>query len=132
MSTTEVPPPKKKRGRKPKNTSQPQAKQNLSLNDHINDNMIIKLQKKNLDIESKELLPGYIKDNTCAIEPVQLKKCWNCNYHIKNSEKSIPLKYENNIFYIYGSFCCSSCSLRFILDNFQNKELWSKYELFNL
>jgi len=120
---------KKKRGRKPKIEKKIN---DINTNNFDSKPIIIKL-KKNIDENNKknELLPGYVKENIDNIDKYEQIKCWNCTSEI-NSSMSIPLKYDNNIFYTYGSFCCLSCSLRYILDNFKNKDLWEKYELFNL
>ena len=124
---------KKKRGRKPKkNIKNIKEINNINSNSFDNKTIIIKLKKnKNKDEFKNELLPGYIKEDS-NIDHYDKLKCWNCTSELNNSIKSIPLKYNNNIFYTYGSFCCSSCSLRYIIDNFKNKDLWNKYELFNL
>lgn len=121
--------PKKKRGRKPKsiiNTNK--------LNDNKekkNDNMIIKLKvDKN---NNNDILPGYSEDynNVDEFSHNKTFNCWNCCHKILKMY-SIPLKYNNNKFYVYGDFCCLGCSLRYITDTFKNRELWEKYELFNL
>ena len=124
----------KKRGRKPKNLAKSKIANDKIFTEPVKNNtMIIKLNK-NKDIKNKdnEILPGYIKEEICEINGLNIeKKCWNCSSTIIN-EKSMPLKYQNNIFYTYGSFCCEPCSLRFIIDTYENKDLWSYYELFNL
>ncbi len=120
---------KKKRGRKPKKIIK--ESNNINIDNLDNKTIIIKLKKNTTTDETKDELPGYIKEDV-NVDKHEVLKCWNCTTELSNSIKSIPLKYHNNIFYTYGSFCCLSCSLRFILDNFKNKELWEKYELFNL
>lgn len=122
----------KKRGRKPKNSIK-EVSTNTDLEKKIDDNMIIRIKSTNNDIDvNKNILPGYNyntndnfinDDDTC-------NKCWNCFHDINTSKKSIPLSYENGIFYIYGYFCTNGCCLRYISENFKNNELWCKYEIF--
>ena len=77
-----------------------------------------------------EIYPGYSKEEY----PYEEKNtnCWNCTYSFDSRDlKHIPLKYISGTFYITGYFCSNGCCLRYIYDNYQNKELWDKYELFN-
>jgi hypothetical protein len=125
-----MPEPKKKRGRKPKNLIQ--SAPNKPLKMKIDNNLIIRVKINNdKNTNTNELLPGYVKDTEYPYQSKKEYKCWNCFHSIDQEMKSIPLKYDNNIFFIYGHFCTLGCSLRYILENFNNNELWSKYELFN-
>jgi hypothetical protein len=121
---------KKKRGRKPKNIIQSTEKKNIIPN-KINDNLIIKVKISNKRTNNNEIINGYIEDSNFSEYDHNNSNCWNCCHLIQNRIHGIPIKYDNNIFYIYGNFCCNSCSLRYILDNFSNKELWNKYKLFS-
>lgn len=121
--------PKKKRGRKPKNLIQPENKKITKTK--INDHLIIKIKVNNTDTSINEIIPGYIKDDNYSEFNHHKQNCWNCCHLINERVYGIPIKYDNNIFYIYGNFCSNSCCLRYILDNFKNKELWNKYELFS-
>ena len=59
--------------------------------------------------------------------------CWNCSYGLVNLNIiSIPLKYSDNVFHTYGNFCSYECGARFLIDNYENKDLWDKYSLLNL
>ena len=44
----------------------------------------------------------------------------------------MPLKYSDGIFYIYGNFCSYECCGRYILDNYNDKNMWDIYSLLNL
>ncbi len=121
----------KKRGRKPKNSIK-EISTNTDLEKKIDNNMIIRIKLDNNNTDMNEnILPGYnysttdnyVNEDTC-------NKCWNCFHDINSNKKSIPLDYENGIFYIYGYFCTNGCCLRYISENFKNTELWSKYEIF--
>jgi len=59
-------------------------------------------------------------------------KCWHCSYKIDSINISIPKKYINGIFYIYGSFCSYQCGARYILDTYKDKNMWEIYSLLNL
>ena len=93
---------------------------------------IICIKKKNNDSEI-ELFPGYVKlEEECVDYGENEKVCWNCTYPFDSRDlKYIPLKYSKGIFYVSGSFCSNGCCLRYLYDNYTNKELWDKYELFN-
>jgi hypothetical protein len=120
----------KKRGRKPKNSIK-EVSTSTNLGKIIDDNMIIRIKINNKTNINETILPGYnciapdnfITDDTCS-------KCWNCFHDINSNKKSIPLYYENGVFYIYGYFCTNGCCLRYISETFKNNELWSKYEIF--
>jgi len=117
---------KKKRGRKPKN----KISKTKEINNIDKDNLIVHIKLKTEDKDETEILPGYVEEKY-EIERVHDIHCWNCYQELKKSYKSLPIKYINNIFYIMGNFCDLSCTLRYLLDNFNGRELWSKYELFN-
>jgi len=120
---------KKKRGRKPKSIiNSNKTTEGLDKNS-INDNMIIKLKIE--DLENNNILPGYSGENINEYKDNKCYNCWNCCHEIKKMH-SIPLKCVDDKFYIYGDFCSLSCSFRYIVDNYKNRELWEKYELFNL
>jgi len=118
----------RKKGRKPKNII---SKNKLGTNnDKIIQNMIIKVKLGDKG-EMLKLLPGYDIDNYDKYDNSKQYNCWNCCHSI-NHIYSIPLKCEDNKFYIYGDFCTLGCTLRYIIDNYKNAELWEKYELFFL
>ena len=121
--------PKKKRGRKPKNIIN-NTKIDMKKENKINKNLIVNLKVSD-DDGSFNVLPGYSENSLNEYIQDKSYNCWNCCHPINNLF-SIPLKYENNKFYIYGDFCCLGCTMRYIIDNYKNKELWNKYELFNL
>ena len=121
ISETPVP---KKRGRKPK--------ENIIKNDNpvfvntdSSNNLVVRL-KKNINI--KDNIESYDKDelyekvdNKCPCE-----LCWNCCNKL-DVVNGIPLKYTNNVFYIYGYFCSLECGARYCFDNFHNH-----YEIYTL
>lgn len=121
--------PKKKRGRKPKNIIN-NSTIDVKKENKINQNLIVNLKVSD-DDDSFNILPGYSDNILNEYNEKKQYNCWNCCHPINNLF-SIPLKYENNKFYIYGDFCSLGCTMRYIIDNYKNKELWNKYEIFNL
>tara|TARA_B100000963_G_scaffold348940_1_gene357258 strand:- start:362 stop:1018 length:657 start_codon:yes stop_codon:yes gene_type:complete len=120
---------KKKRGRKPKNKIvTPKEIQDINKD---KDNKIICIKVKKDNLSQDNILPGYVKENYELDEQIKDIHCWNCCSKLDRSYKSLPIKYINGQFYIYGHFCDISCSLRYLYDHFHGKELWSKYELFH-
>ena len=94
------------------------------------DNIVINIKHaEHADME--QLLPGYVQEpyvndyNSCEL-------CWNCCYPFTNQSMSMPLKYLDGVFYIYGHFCSYNCGARYIFDNFNDKNKWNLYSLLNL
>tara|TARA_Y100000389_G_scaffold108836_1_gene105927 strand:- start:163 stop:927 length:765 start_codon:yes stop_codon:yes gene_type:complete len=108
----------KKRGRKPKENII--KNDNPVFNNDIHNNLIIRVKKdinKVSDInsyDSSDTFTDVNYDSNCC------KVCWNCCHKCNNDVHGVPLKYINNIFYIYGYFCSLECSSRYIFDNFDN------------
>ena len=120
---------KKKRGRKPKNLIQSVSNKPLKMK--IDNNLIIRIKLNNSPDSSDEILPGYTPEMEFSYKTENNHTCWNCFHSIEKEMKSIPLKYEDNVFYIYGYFCTLGCCLRYIIENFHGNELWTKNELFH-
>jgi hypothetical protein len=78
-----------------------------------------------------DVLPGYEYENAESNIKQSSSKCWNC-CHSFNVSHSIPIKYTDNIFYIYGTFCSDECGCKFIFDNFDDRKVWEYYSLLNL
>lgn len=54
--------------------------------------------------------------------------CWWCCHQFNNPPCSVPDKFVNGIFFVYGCFCSPNCSVAYILnDNKYN--IWEKYSL---
>lgn len=94
------------------------------------DNIVINI--KHVDnSQVGQLLPGYIQEpckNICK----KCQLCWNCCHKLPNQPISIPLKYSERVFYIYGFFCNYECGARYIFDTFNDKNKWNIYSLLNL
>lgn len=58
-------------------------------------------------------------------------KCWWCCHNFENTPCGIPIKYENDTFYVYGCFCSFNCALSY---NFQsnNDKKWERSGLIKL
>lgn len=83
---------------------------------------------KNTNNNQNEILPGFVELES-EYESKSLS-CWNCCHECKEI-KYIPLKYKDNIFHVHGIFCSDECSLRYLYDNYNSRELWEKNQLFN-
>lgn len=95
-------------------------------------NLVVNL--KNNNCIADKLLPGYDISDITNKECCDIKSniyCWNCCHQYNSIDCNIPLKHHNNIFYIYGHFCSNECSLRYILDNFNDKYKWELISLLN-
>ena len=125
---TEIKP--KKRGRKPKKKiiveDEPKSK--------ITESMIIKLNHR---YEDDDIIKPYDNDNNVNESMDDNDKlvgevCWNCCHKFNNIIYGLPLKYINNIFYVYGDFCSLECCARYSIDTFnKSHEIISLINLFN-
>jgi len=125
-------PPPKKRGRKPKENIIKNDNPVFTSNTNTN-NLIIRLKKVNVkhdnidSFDNKEIFEEINEtneDNVCSL-------CWNCCHSFENNTFGIPIKYTNNIFYIYGYFCSLECASRYTFDNFNNNlEIYSLINLY--
>ena len=122
----------KKRGRKPKKKiiEVKEEKQNIP------ENFVIKLNHK---IENNDLIKPFDSDNNIfeysnSVDNTRKvgELCWNCCHPFNNIIYGIPLKYIENIFYIYGDFCSLECCGRYVMDNFlKTHEIISLIKLYN-
>jgi len=141
---------KKKRGRKPK--SNIILNENPVFDNNNQDNLIACIKHpKNIDINEQKLsnidslnetndifflteniTEDINKDINKNINKDNDKKnCWNCCHNIDTDIISYPVKYINKIFYTNGNFCSYECAGRYIFDNFNDIEIWEKYNLLN-
>ena len=120
-------PVKKKRGRKPK--------ENIIINnnpifaddkDNI-ENLIIKLNKNknksnNILCSINDYDYDYDSINNNNYKEINISEiCWNCCHKFNGIVTGLPLKYNNNIFYIIGDFCSLECCSRYAFEKYNNK-----------
>ena len=123
----------KKRGRKPKKKY---VENDNPIFDNNEGQIIIKLKIKNtddLDIMSNlddvsNLDNLYNIDNIDNIDNTDNidKLCMNCSTPL-NSFTSLPVKYLNEIFYLYGTFCDYGCCEKYTLTHYK----YNKYEIYS-
>ena len=58
-------------------------------------------------------------------------KCWWCCHNFENTPCGIPIKLENNTFYVYGCFCSFNCALTYNFNTNDDKK-WERAGLINL
>ena len=117
----------KKRGRKPKKKEPVKQEGDMD----IQENLIIKL---NHSKEKKDPILAYQENDTsqkCENNGSEL--CWNCSHPFNKSIIGVPLKYDNDIFYIYGDFCSLECGARYAYEYLSDKfrEIYSLINLYN-
>lgn len=93
---------------------------------HIKKDALCNNISVNNSLEEHEETNYYKVDITYKVD-----KCWNCVQEIKNLI-GYPLSYDNNVFHCYGDFCSYGCCSRYIIDNYNNQELWNKLHLLNV
>ena len=130
-----TPPPKKKRGRKPKNNIT--INENPVFNNTLDTSLVIKLDNL-VEEENKEddinNLVGDIEKNDEEIETKKTSEvCWNCCHGFHKNIIGLPIKVSNNLFYTIGDFCSLECACRYALDNYENNyhEILSLVNLYN-
>ena len=126
---------KKKRGRKPNITKNKDNMKNLE----IEECFVIKItndDKQNLNNEISFNINNFDIDEIKNEEKVKKKniscKCWNCCHDFIDVKYGLPIKYINNIFYIYGDFCSFECSLRYGYEYLDNKNIYNLFTNVNL
>jgi len=59
--------------------------------------------------------------------------CFWCCYPFSNIPWGIPLKYDNDIFNLYGIFCSPNCATSYLFKVYEDKNyVWESYALLNL
>lgn len=58
-------------------------------------------------------------------------RCWWCTHTFTTTPCSIPFKYEDETFKVYGCFCSFNCALAYIINNIEDRK-WEKTELLHL
>ena len=124
---------KKKRGRKPKETTIVNNNPVFADDKDSIDDLIIKLNyndvsNDNIDNTSNNDILYNINDITKNTSEL----CWNCCHSFSNQATGIPLSYVDGVFHIYGYFCSFNCGARYIFDNYTDKNKWNLYSLLNL
>jgi len=109
----------KKRGRKPKETII--KNDNPIFNNSNDNNIIIRVKKDINNVSNVKSFDYFDCDNYQDIKYDDIcHVCWNCCHKFDNNNYGLPIKYINNIFYIYGFFCSLECAARYTFDNFNN------------
>ena len=121
----------KKRGRKPKNTIISKTKEQKEKVE-IPENLIIRLKKSDTEADT---ITAFQPDEYSKVEESRhvSEVCWNCCHPFNGiTIHGIPLKYVNNIFYIYGDFCSLECASRYAFESLRNYDFSEIYSLMNL
>jgi hypothetical protein len=118
----------KKRGRKPKKKEPVKQEGDMD----IQENLIIKLnhsEQKEDPIMAYEDSDNHSKECNENISEL----CWNCSHHFHKSIVGIPLKYDNDLFYIYGDFCSLECGARYAYEYIPDRfrDIFSLINLYN-
>jgi len=122
-------PPKKKRGRKPKENTI--INNNPVFADDIEsiDNLIIQLNYDKNNTILNEL--SEIENNDDLIYDKISEVCWNCCHNFNNSITGLPIKYINGVFYTIGDFCSLECASRYAYENYNIYELLPIINIYN-
>ena len=113
----------KKRGRKPKKKYV--VNDNPIFDNNNEEQIIIKIKKDNVDnfdnLDDFDNLYNF--DNLDDSDNL----CMNCSKKQTKTFKSLPVKYINQIFYLYGSFCDYECCKIYTLNNYK----YNKFEIYS-
>jgi hypothetical protein len=122
----------KKRGRKPKQKYI--VNDNPIFDNNNSEQIIINIKKKKtIDyniLDSDNISSMYnidnIEDKIDNIDNID-KFCMKCNCKLSNNYTSLPIKYINDVFYLYGNFCNYECCKKYTLMHYK----YNKYEIYS-
>jgi len=118
-------PPHKKRGRKPKNNISTQEAPEI--HDKSIGNKVLHLKHAST-IQHEEMDGIEDQPENATIETTVTRVCWNCHSET-HACIGVPVKRQRGVYLTQGSFCSYPCVARYILDTYENKELWKRYNL---
>ena len=58
--------------------------------------------------------------------------CYWCTENFSCRPVGLPIRYENDIFYVDGCFCSPECAAAYNFDNLNSSDIWERYGLLNL
>jgi len=102
------------------------------INIQQNNHSIVNIKHPLATEDIKQVLPGYTVSTYMDSSYEHCELCWNCCHTFPSMSKSIPLKYVNEVFYIYGYFCSYECGSRYIFETMDDNKVWDIYALLNL
>lgn len=119
----------KKRGRKPKKKYV--VNDNPIFDNNTEGEIIIKIKNNTEDLDIDNLDDISDLDNLYSIDNLYIddteKLCMNCSIGLDNNFKSLPVKYINEIFHLYGSFCDYECCKKYTLNHYK----YNKFEIYS-
>lgn len=130
--------------------------QNIKEENQTNDNtskLFIEDNNSNQQLENKDSNDSiYIKKNNIVdVKNIQVKikslqqkfyandninkksNCFWCTYPFNNNSIHIPINIKDNMFNVYGCFCCPECAAGYLMnENIDNSVKFERYALLNL
>ena len=145
---------KKKRGRKPKKKEVIEEKNMVKENSnniiHLkinkkNDSELESYDKDSIYYEFKDLkvddnnknnyckLNSYPYDNFISNNNNKNIHCYWCCHSFNTTVFTLPTKYENEIYYVYGCFCSPECACAYNFNDYKERyNMWERYSLLNM
>lgn len=78
------------------------------------------------------MIPFYEANKNKSYPTTTNIACFWCTEQFTWRPVSLPIKYENNIFYVDGCFCSPECASAYNFDICKTSEAWERYTLLNL
>jgi hypothetical protein len=102
--------------------------------EETNENSKVEYIQKTDTLRVVELLKDFEMKNKSAEWPQNTSiACYWCCHKFTTVPFGIPVKYQNDVFYVFGCFCSLECAAAY---NFNSKEradeMWERYNLINL
>lgn len=112
------------------------SRENLKSNDEENNNFDKCLNTNNTCMKKKKInrIMVYFNEYNNRNEwPSSSNiKCLWCCHNFDSIPCALPMKYFNDIFYVFGNFCSPECAAAYNFEsNDEDKELWERYTLLN-
>ena len=101
-----------------------------NMSEKLNENDINELQNKKDSDDSK--YNKYINNyyNETHIDK-NIVKCNWCLHNCNNDVIKLPYSITNDVFNMYGNFCCPECAAAFNFNELDDEYVWERYSLLN-
>ena len=97
----------------------------------VNKEIVIEIHNKLVAKRLRKVLIPFQDFNKTHIWPEKTSiACYWCCHEFNTVPVSIPVKYENKKFHVYGCFCSYNCAAAYIFDA-RNYDMWDQYSLLN-
>lgn len=115
-------------------------KDEVNISETLNENNINELENKTEDLDkktettdnSKYKYDKYVTSyyNETHVDK-NIVKCNWCLHNCNNDVVKLPYSITNDVFNMYGNFCCPECAAAFNFNELDDEYVWERYSLLN-